>query len=150
MSQSKSLYLLLLIQMVLMILISGCSNDDTYYKLNGYWEGENINTATGIDWPFNVYIEHRGKDLSGIYTDYRGSITLRNITYTGQDIGFLIDIWPETVTFFGNVDGENSMNGTWSYSGDNNTGDWYLVKDQDPEQTPEEDADSSSNPFAGQ
>jgi len=152
MLRNKYFYSLILVQFMLLLFTAGCSEDDTYYKLDGYWEGENKNIATGIDWPFSMYIEHRGTEISGIYSDYRGNLTLRNITYSGQDIGFLIDLWPESVTFFGSLDNENSMNGTWSFSGDNNMGEWYLLKDQDPgeEEEEEEEEGTSSNPFAGQ
>lgn len=137
------------------ILFSGCSDDETYYKVAGKWEGEIVNSTTGQDWAFNIFFEHRGKDISGYYSDYRGEFTLRNLTYDGVDIGFIIDLWPETVTFIGIVNSEASMNGTWSYSEDGNNGSWYLYKDQDPEEEEEEeeetDTESSrnANPFQG-
>ncbi|MCD4652952.1 hypothetical protein K8T06_03355 [bacterium] len=151
MSQSQRILLLILISLSLIVLLTGCSDDEIYFNLSGYWEGENTNSATSQDWPFTVYIEHRGTDISGVYTDYRGSLSLRNITYSGEDIGFVIDLWPEIVTFFGVVQSDSSMNGTWSYTADSNIGVWYLLKDRDPEEEEEEEEEeentSSDDPF---
>lgn len=136
-------------------MLNGCSDDDTYYKLNGLWEGENQNEATNQQWPFKIAIEHRGSDISGIYTDYRGSRTLRNINYDGESISFILDIWPESVTFIGILRSEYSMDGSWSYSGDGNNGLWYLYRDRDPEDDEEDEedtgdensGDAADNPF---
>ena len=136
-----------------------CSNNDTYYNLNGRWEGEHNNNSTSQDWPFKIYLEHRHNDITGVYSDYRGNITLRNIVFDGENISFLIDLWPETVTFVGKANSETSVSGSWSYSGDGNNGSWYMLKDRDPEEEGDEEEDSSSsqdtnhlpaNPFAAQ
>ena len=66
MLRKKCFHSIILLQLLLLLFTAGCSENDTYYKLNGYWEGENKNIDTGIDWPFSLYIEHRGTDISGI------------------------------------------------------------------------------------
>ncbi|HPQ38916.1 MAG TPA: hypothetical protein PLV45_00955, partial [bacterium] len=126
----------------------GCSEDDAYYKLNGQWEGENSNTATNQKWPFKVAMEHRGTEVTGIYSDYRGSRTLRSVEYDGEAISFILDIWPESVTFIGILRSENSMDGSWSYSGDGNNGEWYLFRDSDPEDD-EDDEEESGDESSG-
>ncbi|MBN1878944.1 hypothetical protein JW823_02440 [bacterium] len=132
----------------LTLCIVGCSEDNPNYKLNGHWEGQNTNRSTGKQWNFEVTLEHRGNDISGVYADHRGGRTLRGITYNGESIGFLIDLWPETVTFYGLIDSRSSMSGTWSYSGDGNNGTWYLLKNQDPEATDDTGEDTTENDFA--
>jgi hypothetical protein len=123
----------------LLFLFNGCSDDKAYFKLTGRWEGKNTNDSTGKQWDFRLTIEHRGKEITGIYTDYRGGRTLRNVTYDGDTIGFIIDLWPEVVTYYGVLSSEDSMGGTWSYSGDDNNGSWYLVKNRDPDEDAEDD-----------
>ena len=122
--------------------IAGCSEDKTYHKLTGLWEGQNTNNTTGKIWNFKLIIEHRGTEISAYYSDYKGSRTLRNISYDGDRIGFVIDIWPEAVTYYGAINSKSSMSGTWSYSGDGNNGTWYLLKNKDPEDDDEENEDS--------
>ncbi|MBN1297671.1 hypothetical protein JXA80_12900 [bacterium] len=129
--------MILLIGMV--VVWTACSDDETYFKLNGEWEGENTNGATSKKWPFTVYLDHRGRDLSGIYTDFRGSRTLRTVLYDGEEISFVVDIWPETATFVGIVRSDSSMDGTWSFSADGNNGEWYLYKDRDPDDEDDDD-----------
>ncbi|MGB3976680.1 MAG: hypothetical protein WBM02_07300 [bacterium] len=134
---------LILSLLFLLFLVSGCTEDDTYHKLTGLWEGQNTNNTTGKTWKFRLIIEHRGSDISAYYSDYRGSRTLRNISYDGDRIGFLIDLWPETVTYYGAVNTKNSMSGTWSYSGDGNNGTWYLLKNKDPDDSDDEDGEDT-------
>lgn len=129
---------------VMIIAYTGCTEDSTYHKLSGLWEGQNTNNVTGKTWNFKLMVEHRGRDISAVYSDYRGARTLRNITYDGDQIGFLIDLWPETVTYYGSVSSKNSMSGTWSYSGDGNNGTWYLLKNRDPEDNDDAEADPSA------
>ncbi len=62
----------------------GCSEDDPHHKLSGQWEGQNSNNSTGQQWNFRVLIEHRGNEISGVYSDYRGNRTLRSIAYADE------------------------------------------------------------------
>ena len=143
--------LLNLLLMSVIIGLNGCAEDDVYHKLSGQWEGQNSNNSTGKQWNFELTVEHRGRDITGYYSDYRGGRTLRNITYNGESLGFLIDLWPDTVTFYGFIDTKNSMTGTWSFSGDDNNGTWYLLRNQDPDSEDDgedESEDSSENYFA--
>jgi len=129
----------------LLFLFNGCSDDRAYFKLTGRWEGKNTNGSTGKQWDFRLTIEHRGKEITGVYSDYRGGRTLRNVSYDGEIIGFIIDLWPETVTYLGFLDSEDSMSGTWSYSGDDNNGTWYLLKNRDPDEAEDDDDQDSAN-----
>jgi hypothetical protein len=137
----------ILIPLLILLVVfgTGCTEDRPFYKLNGLWEGQNTNDVTGQQWNFRVLIEHRGDDISAVYTDYRGSRTLRNITYDGQNIGFIIDLYPEVVTYFGLVETENAMRGTWSYSGDENNGVWYLLRNRDPEDPDDDDDEEDTS-----
>ena len=69
MSQSQRILLLILISLSLIVLLTGCSDDEIYFNLSGYWEGETTISATSQDCPFTVYLAHRGTDISGVYTD---------------------------------------------------------------------------------
>lgn len=138
--QKKRVYLILALSFLPFVV--GCAEDKTYHKLTGLWEGQNTNNATGKTWNFKLIIEHRGTDISAYYSDYKGSRTLRNISYDGDRIGFIIDIWPEAVTYYGAINSKSSMSGTWSYSGDGNNGTWFLLKNKDPEDDDEENEDS--------
>jgi heme/copper-type cytochrome/quinol oxidase subunit 2 len=129
---------------IMIVMCAGCTEDRTYHKLTGLWEGQNTNNVTGKTWNFKLVVEHRGSDISAIYSDYRGARTLRNISYDGDQIGFLIDLWPEAVTYYGAVDSKSSMSGTWSYSGDGNNGTWYLLKNRDPEDEDNDPDDPSA------
>ncbi len=130
---------ILLFTVIVLIFWSGCTESRPYYKLSGLWEGQNTNDTTGQKWNFRILFEHRGDDISAVYTDFRGSRTLRNITYDGESLGFIIDLYPEIVTYFGLIDSENSMRGTWSYSGDENNGIWYLLRNKDPDDPDDDD-----------
>gem|GEM_PF-4212577 len=134
-------------------LIVGCSDDSSPIDLTGQWQGQNTNETTGKSWPFSLYIEDYPDVLTGIYSDAHRTVSIRNITYEKNQFGFIIDLYPETVTFFGKLDGHNSMSGTWSYSGDSNNGTWYIYRvtsgfddtTPEPEATPSE---NQSNPFS--
>jgi hypothetical protein len=114
---------------LLALLFCGCSSKDDLRDINGYWEGTNTNDTTNKSWSFTLYLEQRGKRVEGIYTDYHGSFGIRNATYDGDSVGFIIDLYPDIVSYFGDLTGRNSMAGTWSYSLDGTNGSWTLVRD---------------------
>jgi len=136
-------------------MISGllsCSSDDPV-DLNGYWNGLNQNETTGKDWTFELYIEQDGSEFFVIYTDYRGSITARDVSKKGNRFEYLIDVYPETVFYSGKILNDTRISGTWVYSGDGNEGEWYLIKDladSDPEEEDEntETSGSHDDPFS--
>ncbi len=138
---------------IALCVIVGCSDDSAQVDLTGQWQGQNTNETTGKNWSFSLYIEDYPDSRSGIYSDSLRTVSIRNITYEKSQFGFIIDLYPETVTFFGKLDGHNSMSGTWSYSGDSNNGAWYIYRvtsgfedtTPEPEATPNE---SQANPFA--
>jgi hypothetical protein len=108
---------------------TGCSEDDNIVDINGYWSGLNTNSTTNKSWPFDVYFELRGENISGIYTDYHGSFSFRNPFYDGDTIRFVIDIYPDSITYVGDRSGNNKFTGTWSHSGTGNNGEWTLLRD---------------------
>jgi len=133
----------------------GCSEDDAQINLNGFWTGRNLNTTTNDDWDLRLYFDQLGGNISGIYTDYRGGISMHDITYSGTQIAFTIDVYPSQVVFTGETETINKIMGTWVYSQDNTEGRWYVYRDDDNfrgEDEPEEDEDSesTSNPFDSQ
>ncbi|MBN1355876.1 hypothetical protein JXA40_06345 [bacterium] len=133
------------------IILTGCSQDEPTIDVTGYWSGKILNPSAKTAWEFHMYLEQDGREISGVYSDYRGGITIRNTSYDGENIGFIIDVYPEIVTFFGMVDSSSYMSGTWSYSGDDNNGTWYLENDASKIDTGDEDdepAGDSSNPFS--
>lgn len=109
---------------------SGCSNDDDIVDINGYWSGQNTNLITNKSWPFSVYFEQKGKTMSGIYTDYHGSYSFQNPYYDGDIIRFVIDIYPDSISYYGDRSGNNHFNGTWAHSGNGNNGEWTLARDE--------------------
>jgi len=131
--------------------LTGCSSDETQIDLSGYWTGRLKNPTAKSAWDFNLYLDQEGKDTFGIYSDYRGGITIRNTSYDGTNFSFIIDVHPEIVTFFGTISSATYMSGLWSYSGDDNNGTWMLEADKDnfEDDTDEEDeTEDSSNPFS--
>jgi hypothetical protein len=131
--------------------LTGCSDDESLIDLSGYWTGRIKNPTAKSAWNFGLYIDQEGQDLFGIYSDYRGGITIRNSSYDGTSLSFVIDIHPEIVTFFGTVVNDTYMSGSWSYSGDDNNGTWILEAEKDNFNTDtdeEDEADGSSNPFS--
>lgn len=134
-------------------LFISCSDEQSQVDLTGQWEGRNTNDATNKSWEFALSLEDYPDSLSGVYSDAHRVVSIRGINFKNNQFGFIIDLYPETVTFFGKLDGNSSISGTWSYSADSNIGSWYLYRTAsgfddvtpEPEATPDE---SSSNPFS--
>ncbi|MBN1552056.1 hypothetical protein JW979_11320 [bacterium] len=147
----KSILFGLLFLSGLIFLSSGCTEDKTSIDLSGYWQGTIRNLSTKKAWDFYMYFEQNGDDLLGIYTDYRGSITTRSTNHEKSAISFIIDIYPEFVSFFGTVSSRYYMEGTWSYSGDGNNGQWELQRTEDNfkyDNNDNSENETSDNPFS--
>ena len=140
--------------LLLCSIFSGCSDSSDPPDISGYWEGEIENPATNRSWEFKLYIDQFAKEIQGVYTDFQGNISFRSGNYTGDDIGFVIDIFPEIVTFYGTVESDSYMQGSWSYSGDGNVGTWSLIKESgdytEDEDNEGESETTSENPFTAQ
>jgi len=145
---------LILTATVAFCFITGCTDDELPVDLTGDWTGRIFNPSTKSAWEFHLYMEHNGNDIFGIFYDYRGSITMRNISFDGTDLGFIIDIYPEVVSFFGSCETSTYIVGSWSYSGDGNNGSWYVQNDKnhfnpdEDEEGSDENNNGSSNPFS--
>ena len=131
--------------------LSGCSGDDSLIDLSGYWSGKVKNPTAKSGWPMQMYISQDGQDIFAVYQDYRGIITARNVHLDGDIFSFVIDIYPDTVTFIGDVRGTSYITGEWSFSGDGNNGSWYLTSDTTnfSRTTPDDSTTgNASNPFS--
>ena len=104
---------------------SGCSNTDNGVDLSGYWTGTVRNPATKSGWAVSFYFDRSGSGWFGIYSDDWRSITMRNLNFDGDYISFVVDLPPDSVTFIGNMAGNDYFDGTWSYT-DGNNGLWEI------------------------
>ncbi len=145
----------LMLALPLSMSLTSCSDTDNQMDISGYWSGESKNSTTKKSWDIDLYIDQDDGDILAIYSDYRGSITLRNVTYDGNHLSFLLDIYPEVVTFYGEIESAYEISGTWSFSGDENNGTWFIINTDQNENnesentpTPVQGEDSSENPFS--
>jgi len=122
--------------------IFGCSKDAGLIDLSGYWTGRTQNNTTRKSWDCNLYFDQDGDEVSVIYTDYRGNISIYNTSYSSEGLEFSVDIYPGTVVFFGTLSSDNRINGTWTYSEEGNDGIpgysengndgiWGIIRDDD-------------------
>ncbi len=142
---------LFLICAVALSLLSGCSSDNGLLDLSGYWSGKVKNPTAKSGWKIQMYISQEGDDFFAVYQDYRGTITARNVHFDGKIFSFVIDVYPDSVTFIGDITGTSYLTGEWSFSGDGNNGTWYLTSDTTnfSETTPDDTTTgSAANPFA--
>ena len=130
MKHVESAHLKILTALLILILgLCACSEDDRLKNINGFWSGENTNDTTAKSWKIQLFFDQHGKSLTGVYSDYHGNFSMRNGFYDGDDVRFTVDIYPDSVTFFGNLEGKNVIRGTWSHSGTGNNGTFSVLRD---------------------
>ncbi len=140
----------------LLFCYSGCSDDEVDVDLTGYWTGRTENFESNKSWNIKMYFYQIGNQLSGVYTDYRGNISIFDTSYVGRDLEFNIQLETGYVTFTGTRNTDNRLDGNWIYSENVNEGVWLLLRDDDnfsegEEEVPsddESDSTATGNPFA--